>query len=68
MSLAKFSFYNAIGSTAWAVIFMMGGYIFGNIPAVKNNFIYVICGIIFVSLITALIMGRKKGTVIMSEK
>lgn len=58
--------YNAVGGTAWVVIFMTGGYILGNIPVVKNNFTYVIFGIILVSLLPAIITGlnerRKKVT------
>lgn len=66
MSLSRFIMYNAVGGTAWVVIFMTGGYILGNIPVVKNNFTYVIFGIILVSLLPAIITGlnerRKKVT------
>ncbi|MFZ3101875.1 MAG: DedA family protein [Desulfitobacteriaceae bacterium] len=63
MNLAKFTMYNSIGALAWVLTFMMGGYFFGNIPAVKNNFTYVILGIILVSLLPAVITwlnARKK--------
>lgn len=71
MSLAKFTMYNLIGAILWVLIFMLGGRYFGNIPAVKNNFTYVILGIILVSLLPAVITGlnekRKKITVLISE-
>lgn len=72
MSLAKFTMYNSIGAISWVLIFMMGGYFFGNIPAVKNNFTYVILGIILVSFLPVVIAGlnarRKKITVAISEE
>jgi membrane-associated protein len=44
------------------VIFFFGGYFFGNIPFVKNNFAIAILGIIIVSVIPILIesVRRKK--------
>lgn len=63
MSLGKFTFYNTIGGTMWVVLFMAGGYFFGNIPLVKNNFTYVIFAIIAFSLLPAIITGMnaRKG-------
>jgi len=72
MSFAKFEMYNLLGAVAWVLIFTMGGFNFGNIPAVKSNFTYVIFGIILVSLLPAVITGfnarRKKITVVISEE
>lgn len=71
MNLAKFTMYNSLGAIAWVLIFMMGGYFFGNIPAVKNNFTYVTLGIILVSLLPVVISGlntkRKKINTVISE-
>jgi len=36
-------------------LFLAGGYAFGNIPAVQRNFTLVVFGIIFISLLPALI-------------
>ena len=55
MNFAKFTMYNSIGAIAWVLIFMLGGYFFGNIEVVKSNFTYVIFGIIGVSLLPAII-------------
>ncbi len=55
MSFLKFTIYNMVGGIAWILAFMFGGYFFGNIPVVKNNFTYVILFIILVSLLPAII-------------
>jgi membrane-associated protein len=63
MSYQKFASYNVIGGIAWVGSFLFLGYFFGGIPVIKNNFTYVIFGIIFVSIlppIIELIRGRKK--------
>ncbi len=51
MDYKKFILYNVIGGLLWTTIFTSGGYFFGNIPFVKENFHYVIFAIIFLSLI-----------------
>ncbi|KUO69964.1 MAG: hypothetical protein APF81_12595 [Desulfosporosinus sp. BRH_c37] len=55
MKFMKFCFFNMIGGMAWVLLFIFAGYFFGNIPAVKSNFTYVIFGIIFVSLLPTVI-------------
>jgi membrane-associated protein len=53
MSIKKFSIYNSIGGISWVSCFMLAGYFFGNFPAVKNNFTYVVFGIIFITILPA---------------
>jgi membrane-associated protein len=55
MSYRKFIIYNIVGGISWVVIFSMGGYFFGNIPAVKRNFTIVIMAIIIISVMPAVI-------------
>ena len=55
MSYKKFLSYNVIGGLGWITLCMMGGYFFGNIEIVKKNFTLVILGIIFVSILPAII-------------
>ncbi len=55
MSYGKFFMYNVIGAFAWIALFCYGGYFFGNIPAIKNNFTLVILAIIVISAIPALV-------------
>lgn len=61
MNFMKFCFFNGIGGAAWVMLFMFAGFFFGNIPAVKNNFTYVILAIICVSILpTAIPYIRSK--------
>lgn len=61
MSYARFASYNVIGAVAWVCSFLLIGYYFGGLPVIKQNFTYVIFGIIVVSLIPPLIeILRKK--------
>ena len=47
--------YNIIGAVAWAGLCIGAGYLFGNVPVVKNNFSLVAIGIVIVSLLPAII-------------
>lgn len=51
MTPASFTLYNAIGAGAWVGLCLGAGYLFGNVPVVKNNFSLVTIGIVAVSLI-----------------
>ncbi len=53
MTYWKFISYNVIGGVGWVAVFVFGGYFFGNIPFVKNNFGMVIIAIIIISTIPA---------------
>jgi len=55
MPYSKFISYNVIGGVSWVFLFLFGGYFFGNLPVVKDNFTLVILGIIFVSLLPGVI-------------
>jgi len=50
MKYRQFAFYNVSGAIAWVVSFIYGGFLFGNVPAVKRNFHVVIVGIIIISV------------------
>jgi membrane-associated protein len=51
MHYGQFINYNIIGGVVWVLIFGLAGFFFGNIPAVKHNFTYVIFGIIGISIV-----------------
>jgi membrane-associated protein len=51
MRYLSFQGYNIVGGIAWGTLFIWGGFLFGNIPLVKNNFGLVTLGIIAVSLL-----------------
>ena len=55
MNYKYFLSYNVIGAICWVASFITLGYLFGNIPAVKDNFTFVIFGIIFLSILPAII-------------
>jgi membrane-associated protein len=50
MPYARFLGYNLLGGILWVMLFVWGGYLFGNIPVVKQNFGIVTILIILVSL------------------
>ncbi|WP_031428291.1 VTT domain-containing protein [Flavimarina sp. Hel_I_48] len=51
MHYGKFIQFNIIGGVAWVFFLVLTGYFFGNLPFIKNNFEYVILGIVVLSLI-----------------
>ena len=51
MHYARFQLYNCVGGITWVALFVWGGYLFGNIPLVKNNFGVVTIPIIVASLL-----------------
>jgi membrane-associated protein len=55
MTYARFISYNIIGGIAWIAIFILGGYFFGNLPVIKNNFTLVIIAIIILSVLPGVI-------------
>ena len=55
MPVARFSLYNLVGAAAWICSLVWAGYFFGNLPFVRENLTAVVLGIVFVSLLPALI-------------
>jgi membrane-associated protein len=55
MTYPKFISYNVIGGVAWVALFTFGGYFFGNLTIVQENFSFVIFAIIFISVLPAII-------------
>lgn len=55
MKYTKFLIYNVIGGIMWVSLFLFAGYYFGNLPFIKDNFIFAILGIIIISFIPAII-------------
>jgi membrane-associated protein len=54
MHYPKFFSYNVVGGIAWVTLFLFGGFFFGNIPAVKENFTLVIFAILLMSVLPAI--------------
>jgi membrane-associated protein len=55
MRYGYFLTYNLIGGVAWAALFLFGGYFFGNLKFVQNNFSLVVIAIVLISLLPAVI-------------
>ncbi len=55
MSRPVFTFYNLVGAIAWVGLCMGAGVLFGNVPAVKENFSLVTLGIVFVSILPMIV-------------
>ena len=61
MPFARFSAYNVAGGFAWVLLFVWTGYLFGNIPFVRQNFGLVTLVIVAVSLIPLIAALRRKS-------
>ena len=55
MTYSHFIAYNVVGGIAWVTVFTFGGYFFGELPFVKNNFSVVVVAIIIISVIPGVI-------------
>jgi len=55
MTYARFISYNVIGGISWICLFLLAGYYFGGIPAVKRNFTLVIVAIVIISVMPGVI-------------
>jgi membrane-associated protein len=69
MSYRHFVTYNVIGGVVWAVLFLGAGFLFGNVPFVKENFELVALAIVLVSVLPMVVefvrarMGRAERAV-----
>lgn len=62
MRYGYFLTYNFVGGLVWTALFVFGGYFFGNLPFVQDNFSLIIIAIIVISVIPAVVeflRGRK---------
>lgn len=53
MRAVRFQVFNVAGGVLWVTLFVAGGYLFGNLPAVRRHFQLVVAAIIVVSLLPA---------------
>lgn len=70
MKYSQFIIYNIIGAFLWVSLFLTGGYFFGNLPIVQDNFSYVVITIILISVIPAiiaLIKDKRENAEVMSN-
>lgn len=57
MNYKRFLTYNILGAFLWVGVLTMGGYLFGNIPFIKNNFSLFIIAIIIISIMPIIYEG-----------
>ncbi len=55
MTYPRFLMFNVVGGFTWVTLITFSGYFFGNIPVIRNNFSFVVLGIIFLSILPAII-------------
>lgn len=60
MGYRRFLLYNVLGGAAWISSLVYAGYLFGNIPWVKDNLTLIVLGIVVVSLIPAALTYLKE--------
>lgn len=60
MSYPRFLVYNVLGGFMWVGLFLFGGFFFGNLPIVKENFSFVLIAIILISIIPGIVIFIKE--------
>jgi len=60
MNYLKFIPYNMLGGVLWISLFLGGGYFFGNLAFIKDNFSYALIIIIIISLVPGIILFIKE--------
>ncbi|RYD75270.1 MAG: DedA family protein [Sphingobacteriales bacterium] len=59
MPFGRFTYYNIIGGVTWIFALLVGGYLLGQIPIIKNNFEIVILTIAVVTFVPAILAAVK---------
>jgi len=71
MAYSRFALFNVTGGALWVLSFVLGGFFFGNVPVVKQNFHYVIVAIIVISVMPPILeylRARREGGAVTAEK
>jgi membrane-associated protein len=64
MAYSQFAMFNVVGALLWTGLCVGAGYVFGNVPAVHDNFSLVVLGIVAVSLLPLIYevwVAKKEG-------
>lgn len=68
MDYRRFMMFNVVGAALWVGLLVPAGWFFGNIPVVKENFEFVVIGIIVVSILPMVYEIWKSRRVAAKEK
>lgn len=68
MDYRRFMIFNIVGAALWVGLLVPAGWFFGNIPVVKENFEFVVIGIIVVSILPMVFEIWKSRRVAAKEK
>ena len=60
MTYRKFLAFNVVGAAAWVASLAYAGYLFGNIPWVKDNLAWIVVAIVIVSLVPIVVQYVKE--------
>ena len=61
MDYGRFQSFNVLGAVSWVLTFVIGGYLFGNIPIIRDNFGIVTLAIIVGSLLPVAWVALRRG-------
>ncbi len=60
MDYGRFQMYNVVGAVSWVLTFVIGGYLFGNIPIIRDNFGVVTLLIIAASMVPVAVIALRR--------
>ncbi len=60
MDYGRFQMYNVVGAVSWVLAFVIGGYLFGNIPIIRDNFGVVTLIIIAASMVPVAVIALRR--------
>ena len=60
MDYGRFQLYNVLGAASWVLTFVVGGYVFGNIPIIRDNFGLVTLAVIVGSLVPIAVLALRR--------
>jgi membrane-associated protein len=55
MTYSRFILFNVTGGALWVMVFVLGGYFFGNLPLIRENFSLVIFTLILISVLPSVV-------------
>jgi membrane-associated protein len=60
MTYRRFLAYNVIGAGVWVAALVYAGYLFGNIPWVKENLTFIVLAVVGISLLPVVVQWLRE--------